>query len=134
MDFRHPTPVTAAMLADRFRASRVYLVGDAAHRLSPARAMGMNTAIQGAHNLAWKLAAVINGWAAPDLLETYESERRPVSARAVELSYQNEIEGNHARPILGLMFGARYDSPAVVSDGTPPPDSPDPLAVYVPAA
>lgn len=126
--------VKAAMVADRFQAGPVFLVGDAAHRLLPAGAMGMNTAIQAAHNLAWKLAAVVKGWAGPNLLETYESERRPLAARAVELSYQNEIEGNHARPILGLMLGARYESRAVLSDGTPPPDSPDPIAVYVATA
>jgi 2-polyprenyl-6-methoxyphenol hydroxylase-like FAD-dependent oxidoreductase len=126
--------VKAAMLADRFQASRVFLVGDAAHRLAPAGAMGMNTAIQGAHNLAWKLAGVVNGWAGPSLLQTYESERRPVSRCAVELSYRNEIERNHARPILGLMFGAFYDSRAVIPDGTAAPESPDPIAAYVPTA
>jgi putative polyketide hydroxylase len=78
--------VKAAMLAAAFWAGRVFLVGDAAHRLAPAGAMGMNTAIQGAHNLAWKLAGVVNGWAGEGLLETYESECRPVSARTVELS------------------------------------------------
>ena len=126
--------VKAAMLADRFQAGRVFLVGDAAHRLAPAGAMGMNTAIQGAHNLAWKLAGVINGWASQSILETYESERRPVSGCAVELSYRNEIERNHARQILGLMFGASYDSPAVVPDGTAAPQSPDPIAEYFPTA
>jgi putative polyketide hydroxylase len=126
--------VKAAMLADRFQAGRVFLVGDAAHQLAPAGAMGMNTAIQGAHNLAWKLAGVIRGWAGQSVLETYEAERRPVSGIAVELSYRNEIEGNHARPILGLMLGAWYDSPAVVPDGTAAPQSPDPVAVYVPTA
>jgi hypothetical protein len=57
-----------------------------------------------------------------------------VSRCAVELSYRNEIERNHARQVLGLMFGASYDSPAVVPDGTIAPKSPDPVAVYLPTA
>ncbi|BDZ38016.1 FAD-dependent oxidoreductase [Microbacterium suwonense] len=72
-------------LADRYRAGRVFLAGDAAHVHSPAGGQGMNTGIQDAHNLAWKLAAVADG--APDvLLDSYEAERRPIAAGVLELS------------------------------------------------
>jgi putative polyketide hydroxylase len=67
-----------AEIADRFRSGSVFLVGDAAHRVTPRGGTGMNTAIASAHNLAWKLAWVINGWAGPELLDTYETERRPI--------------------------------------------------------
>ena len=65
-------------VADQFQCGRVFLVGDAAHTMPPFKAGGANTAIQSAHNLAWKLAAVVNGQAAPALLSTYQTERHPV--------------------------------------------------------
>ncbi|MFI9163369.1 FAD-dependent monooxygenase [Kitasatospora aureofaciens] len=69
------------VLADHYRAGRIFLAGDAAHIHSPAGGQGMNTGTQDAYNLGWKLAAVLKG-ADPALLDTYEDERRPV-ARAV---------------------------------------------------
>jgi flavin-dependent dehydrogenase len=66
-------------MVDRFRVGRVFLAGDAAHVHSPAGGQGMNTGIQDAYNLGWKLAAVLNG-AKASLLETYEEERLPVAA------------------------------------------------------
>jgi 2-polyprenyl-6-methoxyphenol hydroxylase-like FAD-dependent oxidoreductase len=72
-------------LAARFREGRVFLAGDAAHIHSPAGGQGMNTGIQDAHNLGWKLAAVANG-ASTALLDTYEAERRPVAAGVLALS------------------------------------------------
>lgn len=72
-------------LVDRYRAGRVFLAGDAAHIHSPAGGQGMNTGIQDAHNLGWKLAAVARG-ASPTLLESYEAERRPVAAGVLALS------------------------------------------------
>ena len=66
-------------MADRFRLARVFLAGDAAHVHSPAGGQGLNTGIQDAYNLGWKLGAVLNG--APDsLLDSYEAERLPVAA------------------------------------------------------
>jgi 3-(3-hydroxy-phenyl)propionate hydroxylase len=65
-------------LATRLREGRVFLAGDSAHIHSPAGAQGMNTGIQDALNLGWKLAFVLRGDAAPGLLETYETERYPV--------------------------------------------------------
>ncbi|WIY06252.1 FAD-dependent oxidoreductase [Amycolatopsis mongoliensis] len=72
-------------LAARYREGRVFLAGDAAHIHSPAGGQGMNTGIQDAHNLGWKLAAVAKG-ASPALLDTYEAERRPVAAGVLALS------------------------------------------------
>jgi putative polyketide hydroxylase len=71
----------AAQVADRYRAGRAFLVGDAAQRMTPRGGMGMNTAVAEGHDLGWKLAWVHNGWAGPDLLDTYEAEWRPVGAR-----------------------------------------------------
>jgi len=67
----------------RYRHGRVFLAGDAAHIHSPAGAQGMNTGIQDAANLAWKLALVVQGRANPDLLDTYHDERHPVGAEVV---------------------------------------------------
>lgn len=72
-------------LVDRYRDGNVFLAGDAAHIHSPAGGQGMNTGIQDAHNLSWKLAAVANG-APPALLDTYEAERRPVAEGVLALS------------------------------------------------
>lgn len=71
-------------VARRFRSGRVFLVGDAAHRHPPSGALGLNTGVQDSHNLAWKLALVLGGSADDALLDTYESERRPVARRVVE--------------------------------------------------
>jgi hypothetical protein len=70
----------ATRLADPYRKGRVFLAGDAAHQHFPAGGVGMNVGIQDAANLAWKLAATLNGWAPEGLLDTYHSERHPVGA------------------------------------------------------
>ena len=64
-------------VADRYRMGRVFLAGDAAHVMPPFAASGANTGIADAHNLAWKLAAVLRGEAADALLDSYQPERRP---------------------------------------------------------
>lgn len=125
----------AALLADRFGAGRVFLAGDAAHRLTPAGAMGMNTGIQGVHNLAWKLAAVWHGRAGTGLLDTYEAEWRPAARRSVDLS--RRLDGANLRAassLLGHVLGAAYETGAFVPDGTRAPDVTDPVADYVPTA
>jgi putative polyketide hydroxylase len=72
----------AAQTVDRFADPPVFLVGDAAHRVPPAGATGISSAMADAHNLAWKLAAVVNGWAGERLLDSYATERRPVALTA----------------------------------------------------
>ena len=72
-----------AELAEEFRAGNTFLVGDAAHRVTPRGGTGMNTAIQGAFDLGWKLAWVLRDWAEPALLDSYESEFRPVAEHNV---------------------------------------------------
>jgi hypothetical protein len=69
------------MVADRYGSARVLLAGDAAHMFSPTGAFGMNTGIQDAVDLAWKLHAVLEGWGGPHLVASYELERRPVAIR-----------------------------------------------------
>ena len=73
-------------LADSFRAGRVLLAGDAAHAHSPAGGQGLNTGIQDAYNLAWKLALVVRGKVADQLLDSYTSERRPIAVRILKLT------------------------------------------------
>jgi len=76
----------ATRLATRYRRGRVLLAGDAAHQHFPTGGVGMNVGMQDAHNLGWKLAATINGWAAEGLLDTYHAERHLVGARLEEHS------------------------------------------------
>jgi hypothetical protein len=74
-----------ARLADRYQVGRVFLAGDAAHIHPPTGGQGLNTSVQDAYNLGWKLAAVLNG-APPSLLATYEEERRPIAAGMLGLA------------------------------------------------
>lgn len=77
------------MVADRFKVGSVFLVGDSCHLNPPWGGHGYNTAIGDAVNIAWKIAAVEQGWAGPAILDSYEAERRPVVAQTVELSERN---------------------------------------------
>jgi 2,4-dichlorophenol 6-monooxygenase len=89
------------VVADRFAVGDVFLIGDAAHRHPPTGGLGLNTGVQDAANLSWKLAAVLNGEAGPGLLATYETERLPVAAFNVEHSLRNA--GRHAP--IGVALG-----------------------------
>lgn len=82
-----------AVLASSFRAGRVLLLGDAAHRHPPTGGLGLTSAIHDAQNLCWKLAAVLEGNASPELLDSYEAERRPVDERNCQRSLENAV--NH---------------------------------------
>ncbi len=78
-------------VARRFQEGRVFLAGDAAHLMPPNGGFGGNTGIHDAHNLAWKLALVLKGVAGPELLDTYETERKPVGKFTVEQAYTRYV-------------------------------------------
>jgi 2-polyprenyl-6-methoxyphenol hydroxylase-like FAD-dependent oxidoreductase len=71
----------AALVASRMQSRRIFIAGDAAHLFTPTGGLGYNTAIEDAVNLAWKLAASVRGWGGEALLQSYETERRPVAER-----------------------------------------------------
>jgi putative polyketide hydroxylase len=102
-----------AELAARFRSGPVFLVGDAATRTTPRRATGMNTGMAAAHNLAWKLAWVLHGWAADALLDTYEEERRPVGLANARRSLQLREGPQEASGLED--FGVTYASAAIAA-------------------
>ena len=77
--------------ADRFREGRIFLAGDAAHTMPPTGGFGGNTGVADAHNLAWKLAWVLDGRAGAGLLDTYDAERRPVAELTVEQAYTRYV-------------------------------------------
>jgi putative polyketide hydroxylase len=130
----------AQRVARGYRAGRVFLAGDSAHEMSPTGAFGSNTGIQDAHNLAWKLAAVLGGWAGDALLDSYDAERRPVaeatSARAAARSAEHSHPGYAPAPgtgggpqrgILNVALGYRYPRGAVVGADPATPVVPDRL-------
>ena len=140
-------PWTARMLlVDRYRGHRVFLVGDAAHLNPPWGGHGYNTCVGDAVNIAWKIAAVLGGWAGEALLDSYEPERRPVAAQTVADAAAQEsllaaaftgtaaatsddedlaaaLQAKRAEfHSLGLVLGYHYaGSPAVIDDGSPVP-------------
>jgi 2,4-dichlorophenol 6-monooxygenase len=75
--------------ADRYGDGRIFLAGDSAHRFPPTGGLGLNTGVQDAHNLTWKIAAVVQGWADARVLDTYEQERQPIARYNAEQSLQN---------------------------------------------
>ncbi len=95
-----------ATVAPRFRAGNVFLAGDAAHRVIPTSGLGLNSAIHDAHNLSWKLAAVLKGQAGSGLLDSYEAERLPASHRNAEWSFFTFTNHLLVELGLGLMPGA----------------------------
>jgi len=127
-----------AQVAKEYRKDRVFLVGDAAHRIPPTGGLGMNTGIQDAHNLAWKLAFVLNYQVSDSLLDTYFEERSPVALRNILWSIENakryvkiaaalksgnleevtnEIQEQHKNlNFEGLDLGYIYHSKAVISE------------------
>ncbi len=147
-----------ATVAERLVQGRIVLCGDAAHQFPPTGGLGVNTGLQGMHNVMWKLAYWLQGKADWSLVETYDAERRAIARRIADQSLENSANvgriqaaavsgrdsglsvdqvvaasrryGNH----LGVEFGAAYQSPAIVGDGTHPPAVDDTYSDYVPSA
>jgi 2-polyprenyl-6-methoxyphenol hydroxylase-like FAD-dependent oxidoreductase len=127
-----------ANCAERLQAGRVFLVGDAAHVVPPNGGFGGNAGVQDAHNLAWKLAAVVKGDAGPGLLETYEAERLPLCELTVRQAYtryatrvvpERGTEGAEpAVPDIELEIGLVMRSAAILSE------EPDDGVLHLPAS
>ncbi|MGM9470413.1 FAD-dependent monooxygenase [Pseudarthrobacter sp. YS3] len=157
-------PWTARMLlAPSYGHDGVFLVGDAAHQNPPWGGHGFNTCIGDAANLAWKIAAAIDGWAGPELLDSYEAERRPVAERTINDAATNgkalayhfadpalELEGADGVAArerayealavkrsefdsLGLVLGYSYAASPVVVPDGSPVPAEDPIR-YTPSA
>jgi 2-polyprenyl-6-methoxyphenol hydroxylase-like FAD-dependent oxidoreductase len=151
-----------ALWAERFWSGRrIFLAGDAIHLFTPTGGFGMNTGIDGAANLAWKLAAMLQGWGGKALLASYEAERKPVAARnttaaqklaknvgAVRISEAMEIDGavgDAARReagdylatfgeefgSIGVQLGARYDGSPIITEDGAAPA--DSYTAYTPS-
>jgi len=139
----------SATVARRFRQGRVLLAGDAAHQVPPFGGIGMNTGVQDAHNLVWKLAAVINGWAGDALLDSYELERHEIAERAAHYGMTNAKHVRDVRELpaaervaalrqygnwSGLDVGVHYTRGAFLPDGSPPPKHEVSIDEYHPSA
>jgi putative polyketide hydroxylase len=138
------TWTVGAWTADKYQTGRVLLAGDAVHVMPPYGGFNQNTGVQDVHNLVWKLAAVLDGWADPALLETYEIERKPVAEYNIAEAVKNfrSIVGNRDtgprsfRPENfvhpGLDIGFRYDRGAVA--GSSASQGTWPVGEFVPTA
>ncbi|MGE7435122.1 FAD-dependent monooxygenase [Kitasatospora sp. NPDC001175] len=152
--------VMSAFVADRFRSGRILLAGDAAHAVPIVGGLGMNAGIADAHNLCWKLAGVLQRWARPSLLETYETERQPIAHRTLRQAVVNtrlmlQVQNRRSEQLrageaastrielpwseryfaqLGLVFGVTYHSAAVLADRGIPLEPSDSGPDYVPTA
>ncbi|MEV0276998.1 FAD-dependent monooxygenase [Streptomyces sp. NPDC050610] len=129
------------LVADRYSTGRVHLAGDAAHVMPPFAASGANTGIADAHNLGWKLAAVLRGEAAPALLDSYDAERRPAGWFAADESsrriatFQNLAappDPTLAHPFVLAAGGFQHTEGALVS-GPEATDDPEPVTEFAPA-
>lgn len=96
---RRPWTPGAALVAEQFGSGRTLLAGDAAHLFTPNGGFGMNTGVDDVANLTWKLAAAVQGWAGPRLLDSYELERRPIALRNTTAARELNIRlGTVERP------------------------------------
>lgn len=102
--------VLGSQVAESYRSQNVFLVGDAAHRYPPSGGLGLNTGVGDAHNLAWKLAAVLQDWAWPGLLDTYHPERERVAQINADFSTEN----------AGKLFSVFLSTGALMPEGMQP--------------
>ena len=121
-------------VADRFRVGRVLLAGDAAHVMPPWAAAGANTGIGDAHNLGWKLAAVLRGEAGDGLLDSYDAERRPTAAFVADQSARRStdpggaVDASLAHPFVLSAESLAYPAGALVPGG-----GADPVTAFAPS-
>ena len=124
----------SALISNRFKQGRIFLAGDAAHTLPPTRGgFGANTGIQDAHNLAWKLASVIEGKSSPALLDTYSDERQPIAwvryqqmfARPDYAKYlkEEELKKIALYDDVSMELGQLYRSDAILGADSDLPDA-----------
>ena len=139
----------SATVATRMYAGRVALAGDAAHLIPPFGGIGMNTGIGDAQALAWRIAALVQGWGSPGLLHSYNRERREVAGRVCEFAKVNMAHVAAIRSLglvsrvrasreygnwNGLDLGVHYEQGALVPDGTPRPAGANEVTEYRPSA
>lgn len=152
-----------ALVADSFQAGRVLLAGDSVHLFTPTGGFGMNTGIDDTANLSWKLAAMVQGWGGPGLIDSYEMERRPIALRNTDASHAlarsvgdvpvaEDMESDSPAAAearakagaflagfgeefasIGIQLGARYDGSPLIADDPEAPPPDDP-AFYAPSA
>ena len=123
----------SALITDRFSAGRVFVAGDAAHTLPPTRGgFGANTGIHDVHNLAWKLSAVLSGRSTPELLDSYDAERRPVAWGRLEQTFVRPdyakygagvAEGLAILEEAAMELGQLYRSTAIIGAGADLPSA-----------
>ncbi|GAA3702844.1 FAD-dependent oxidoreductase [Nonomuraea antimicrobica] len=114
-----------SLAAETYAAGRVFLAGDAAHVIPPIGGYGAGTGIQDVHNLAWKLRAVLSGYASPSLLDTYDAERRPVGVATIEQAglrlaaragFATPEQAAKVADTISVTFGYAYRSPSIVQE------------------
>jgi 2-polyprenyl-6-methoxyphenol hydroxylase-like FAD-dependent oxidoreductase/heme-degrading monooxygenase HmoA len=116
-------------IVDKYRVGRVFVAGDAAHLHPPAGGQGMNTGIQDAWNLGWKLALAVRGLAAPGLLDSYEAERRPAGKsivdRAVRVAFTDEMDMDDEREqfLTEMQMNLSYAGSPLVGEALAATDS-----------
>jgi len=157
-----PWTAGVALYAESFGKGRVLLAGDAVHLFTPTGGFGMNTGIDDAANLAWKLAGRLQGWGGANLVASYEAERKPIAIRNTSaarelarnigdvnvspLMEENSEAGEAARreigmflstfgeefASIGVQLGARYDGSPIIASEDAPPK--DSFVQYVPTS
>jgi putative polyketide hydroxylase len=107
----------SADVATSYRSGPGFLVGDAAHRMTPQGGVGMNTAIHDGHELGWRLAWAVRGLAGDALLDSYAAEREPLGRALAARSLHSERQPDDGLP---TDLGRTYRSPVIADDGAAP--------------